>query len=254
MDGCHPFASHNEPPTIAPAIPRMKLNFDHRRMLNRAAHRLPDWAQPAFAHFDQTVVDHGFIRAIYSNCHQVSPELWRASQPSPTHIRRFARRGIRTIVNLRGASDTGSYRLEAAACRDHGLALVDFSLNSRDTPLKEKLHGAGALFEEIAYPALLHCKSGADRAGLMSALYLILRQGRPVDEAMRQLSLRYGHIKQAKTGILDFFFATYRGYAAETPIHFLDWVDTVYDPDAVRAAFKSRGWANWLVDRVLRHE
>lgn len=232
----------------------MKLNIDHRRMLNRAAHRAPTWAQPALAHFDQFVVDHGFIRAIYSNCHRVSPELWRASQPSPSHISRFADRGIRTVVNLRGVSDTGSYRLEAAACRKHGLALVDFSLNSRDTPRKEKIYGARQIFAEIDYPALLHCKSGADRAGLMSALYVLLRQGRPVDEAMRQLSLRYGHIRQAKTGILDFFFAKYRDYAAATPIGFMDWVDTVYDPDAVRAEFKSRGWANWLVDRVLRHE
>ena len=232
----------------------MKLNFNHRRALNRAAHRLPDWAQPALAHFDQSIVDHGFIRAIYSNCHQVTPDLWRASQPSPTHVRRFAARGIRTVVNLRGASDTGSYRLEAQACQEHGLTLVDFSLNSRDTPRKEKLHGAQEVFDSIAYPALIHCKSGADRAGLMSALYMLLREGQTVEQAMRQLSLRYGHVRQAKTGILDFFFAQYRDYAAARPIGFLDWVDTIYDPDEVRAKFKSRGWANWLVDRVLRHE
>jgi len=232
----------------------MKLNFDHRRWLNRAAHRLPDWAQPAFAHFDQSIVDHGFIRAIYSNCHRVTPEVWRASQPAPFHIRRFAAAGVRTVVNLRGASDTGSYRLEAEACRVHGLALVDFSLNSRDTPRKDKLHGARDVLASIEYPALLHCKSGADRAGLMSALYLILREGRPVEEAMGQLSLRYGHIRHAKTGILDFFFAQYRAYAARTPIGFMEWVDSVYDPDVVRAQFRSRGWADWLVDRVLRHE
>lgn len=232
----------------------MKLKIDHRRWLNRAAHRLPGWAQPAFAHFDQAIVDHGFIRAVYSNCHRVTPELWRASQPAPYHIRRFARAGIRTVVNLRGTSDTGSYRLEAEACRSHGLALVDFSLNSRDTPRKDKLHGASEIFGSIDYPALLHCKSGADRAGLMSALYLILREGRPVAEAMGQLSLRYGHVRAAKTGILDFFFAQYRDYAARTPIGFMEWVDTVYDPDTVREKFQSRGWADWLVDRVLRHE
>jgi protein tyrosine/serine phosphatase len=232
----------------------MKLNFNHRRMLNQAAARLPDWARPGFAYLDLSLVDHGFIRSIYSNTHRVTPDLWRSSQPAPYQLRRFAGAGIRTVVNLRGASDTGSYRLEAAACERYGLTLVDLSINSRDTPSKEKLHRAQALFEDIAYPALLHCKSGADRAGLMSALYLMLREGRPVQEALRQLSLRFGHIRQARTGILDFFLEQYRDYAAATPIPFMDWVDRVYEPAAVRHAFHSRGWANLLVDRVLRHE
>jgi protein tyrosine phosphatase (PTP) superfamily phosphohydrolase (DUF442 family) len=232
----------------------MKLNVNHRKLLNRTAARLPEWARPGFAWLDLSVVDHGFIRAVYSNTHRVTPELWRSSQPAPYQLRRFADRGVRTVINLRGASDTGSYRLEAEACRRLGLRLVDFSVNSRDTPRKAVLHGAGALFADIDYPALMHCKSGADRAGLMSALYLMLRLGRPVEEALGQLSWRFGHVRQAKTGILDFFLEQYRDYAAAQPMPFLEWVDGVYDPDAVRTAFRSRGWANLLVDRVLRHE
>ena len=232
----------------------MKININHRRLLNRTASRLPDWARPTFAWLDLSLVDHGFVRAVYSNTHCVTPDLWRSSQPAPYQLRRYARDGIRTVINLRGASETGSYHLEADACRRYGLRLVDFSVNSRDAPRKEVLLKAPRLFEEIEYPALLHCKSGADRAGLMSALFLMLREGRPVDEALGQLSLRFGHVRQAKTGILDFFLEQYRDYAAEWPIGFMDWVDQIYDPDAVRQAFHSRGWANWLVDRVLRHE
>jgi protein tyrosine/serine phosphatase len=37
---------------------------------------------------------------------------------------------------------------------------------------------------------LIHRKSGADRAGLMSALYLDLKEGVPMAQAKRQLSLR----------------------------------------------------------------
>lgn len=231
-----------------------RFDLDHRKRLNALTDRVPDWLRPAIAWLDLSLVDHGFIRAIYSNCHRVTPDLWRASQPAPYHIRRFARAGIRTVVNLRGASDTGSYRLERDACRRWGVRLADFSVNSRDAPRKEVVHSAARLFAEIEYPALVHCKSGADRAGLMCALYMMLREGRPVEEAMRQLHWRFGHVRQAKTGILDFFFEQYRDYARATPIGFLDWVDEVYDPLAVRHAFKSRRWANVLVDRVLRHE
>ena len=232
----------------------MKLHLNHRKVLNRTAARLPAWARPTAAWLDLSLVDHGFIRAVYSNTHRVTPKLWRSSQPAPYQLRRYARDGIRTVINLRGASDTGSYHLEAAACREHGLTLVDFSVNSRDTPRKEVLIRAPKLFAEIEYPALLHCKSGADRAGLMSALFLMLHEGRPVEEALGQLSLRFGHVRQAKTGILDFFLEQYRDYIVERPIAFLDWVDQVYDPDAVRQAFRSGRWADWMVNRVLRRE
>jgi len=46
------------------------------------------------------------------------------------------------------------------------------------------------LFGTLEYPILMHCKSGADRVGLMSALYLHTRHGVPISEARRQLSLR----------------------------------------------------------------
>ncbi len=82
-------------------------------------------------------------------------------------------------------------------------------LRSRDAPDKATILAAKAFFEGIEYPAVMHCKSGADRAGLAAALYLILHEGRPVAEAARQLSARYGHFRFAKTGILDAFFDRY---------------------------------------------
>ena len=53
---------------------------------------------------------------------------------------------------------------------------------------------------------MMHCKSGADRAGLMAALYLLIAK-QPAREAVKQLTWKYGHVKQAKTGVLDAFFA-----------------------------------------------
>ena len=50
----------------------------------------------------------------------------------------------------------------------------------------------------------MHCKSGADRAGLMSALYLILNQNVPVDKAKDQLSFKYLHLKHAGHDIKKF--------------------------------------------------
>ena len=56
--------------------------------------------------------DHGFLRARFSNLHRISPEMWRSNQPSPRQVEAHAReRGIRTIINLRGATTRGYYLL-----------------------------------------------------------------------------------------------------------------------------------------------
>jgi protein tyrosine phosphatase (PTP) superfamily phosphohydrolase (DUF442 family) len=206
------------------------------------------------AYWDMVLVDHGIFRLIWTNGWRVSGTLWRSNHPMPYRIGILKRRGIETIVNLRGRNDSGWYVLEAEACRRHGIAFVDFTAKSRDTPSKEMIHGAKRLFETIRYPALMHCKSGADRAGLMAALYLLLHEGRGIDEAMRQLSWKYGHIRQAKVGMIDFFLERYRAYNAAHPTPFLEWVDRIYDPAEVKASFMSQWWANLLVDRVLRRE
>ena len=200
------------------------------------------------------LADHGFLRYAYSNVHQISDRMWRSFQPAPFHLRKFKRLGIKTVINLRGTSETGFYHLEREACARLGLTMVDFKVFSRDAPSKEALHGAREMFQEIAYPAVMHCKSGSDRVGFMSALYLFVHEGAPLDEALGQLSLRYGHIRQGKTGIIDHFFNAYREYNAETPTAFYDWVETVYDPAAAKASFMATWWGSALTERVLKRE
>ena len=72
-------------------------------------------------------------------------------------------------------------------------------------------------------------------------------------EALEQLAWRYLHVKQAKTGLLDAFIKAYMPYEAEG-MELFDWIDNVYDPDVLQAGFMSRGWANRLVDDLLRRE
>ena len=197
--------------------------------------------------------DHGFLRLRWHNLHQIDDEMWRSNQPTPKRIEQAKALGIRTIINLRGPRNDGGWRLEAEACDRLGLNLIDFTARSRAAPDKQMLHDTKALFEAIEGPALLHCKSGADRAGLMSALYLLIHKGRPAAEALEQLAWRYLHVKQAKTGLLDAFIKAYMPYEAEG-MELFDWIDNVYDPDVLQAGFMSRGWANRLVDDLLRRE
>lgn len=199
--------------------------------------------------------DHGFLRLRFQNLHQISDEFWRSNQPSPEQIVEHARlRGIKTIINARGESPKGYYLLEKEACEANGIALVDFQVFSRDTPTKEQIREAAELFDSIEYPALVHCKSGADRAGLISVLYKLLREGRSIEEAQAQLSLKYLHVKHGKTGVLDEVFGRYAAFNAQTPIAFLDWVDQHYDRLAIKEEFLSSGKGRLRIDQLLGRE
>ncbi|GJD56808.1 tyrosine-protein phosphatase [Methylobacterium dankookense] len=210
--------------------------------------RLMAWANMLF-------LDHGVFRLAYLNRHRVGAgDLWRSAQPGPHQLARFRREGVRTVISLRGGREHGSWPLQREACERHGLKLVEFVLRSREAPAKETLLAARDVFAGIEYPAVMHCKSGADRAGLAAALYLILHEGRPVREAARQLSARYGHFRFAKTGILDAFFARYLAEGEAKGLDFITWVETVYDPEALKRDFRPGFWSDLVVDRVIKRE
>jgi len=237
---------------------RRSLVTGYRRYRNQLVGSAFAAARPGLGRFldylDLMAVDHGIFRLAYLNLHSVAPGVWRSAQPGPRDIRRLRKRGLRTVINLRGPRDCGSYRLEKQACERYGIELIDFKLRSRGAPDPDVIREAVGLFQRINYPVLIHCKSGADRAGLMTALYLLVHEARPLDEATRQLGLRYGHFKQADTGILDHVFACYRADTAAEPIEFLRWVDERYSPDQVTKSFRATGFTNFVVNRLLKRE
>ena len=209
---------------------------------------------PGARYVHMLLVDHLFIRLAFTNRHEIGDGIWRSAQPLPHHIRQLSGMGVKTIVNLRGKTKTSTYAIEKAACERHAMAFIDFPMKSRAAPTRAEILAARDLFVSVQYPMLMHCKSGADRAGLMSALYLHFIRGVPVEEARRELSLRYGHFRQADTGILDEVFDRYLADTASRPISFLEWVETVYDPAELQRSFRAKSWANRIVRGVLRRE
>ena len=199
--------------------------------------------------------DHAYLRLRFQNAHWVSDELVRANQPWPFQLKAWRDAGIKTVINLRGGFDASFYALEKDACAALGLTLVDFTVTSREVPSRAQVHGAKALFESIEYPALMHCKSGADRAGIMSVLYSHFRVGKPIREAIEHLSLRYLHMRAGKTGVLDYTFERYLADAEPQGLSFLEWVDSdAYDPARMKADFRARWWGTLLTERLFRRE
>lgn len=212
------------------------------------------WWAYVKAYVNMQFVDHGIFRSIYLNRHRVDEKFWRAAQPSPRQVAKIAGSGVRTIVNLRGGREYGSWPLERDASAANGVSLTEFVVRSREAPSRETILSAKEFFDALEYPALVHCKSGADRAGFMSVLYLILHKGVEVSEAKRQLSIRYGHFRFAKTGILDAFFELYERDGAAKGKDFITWVKEDYDAEALKAQFRPHFWATLLVDEIMHRE
>ena len=215
--------------------------------LNTARGRLLAWVDSLF-------VDHAVFRLAHSNFGTVIPgKVYRCNHPTPMLLRRLTRRlGLTTVVNLRGATGTGSYHLAHEAAVRLGVAYHDLALESRGAPHRDRILRLLEIYRRTPGPILLHCKSGADRAGLAAGLCLLF-EGRSATDALRQLSWRFGHIKQARTGILDAFFLRYqRDGEGREP--FLSWLDHHYDEAALRRDFHANGLASFINDWVLAHE
>jgi protein tyrosine/serine phosphatase len=208
----------------------------------------------ALAWVDSLFVDHAILRLIFSNRDMVIPgKLYRSNHPTPMQLRQLTRRyGLTTVINLRGETQTGSYHLSRDAAGKLGLAFHDLSFESRGAPHRERILRLHDIYRAMPGPGLLHCKSGADRAGLAAGL-CVLFEGGTASDALRQLSWRFGHISQARTGILDAFFLRYQR-EGEGRKSFFDWLDQDYDRDALGRDFHANGLASFINDWVLVHE
>lgn len=208
----------------------------------------------ALAWADSMLVDHGLLRLLWSNFGTVVPgRLYRSNHPPPGRLARLVRRhGIRTLVNLRGPCGNGSDALSRAEAARLGIAFVDAPLSSGRAPQRAEILTLAEALRTAPEPILVHCKSGADRAGFAAALFLLLH-GSAVREALRQLSLRHGHWHRSRAGVLDAFLLRY-AREAEGRKPFMDWLRQDYDAARLRAEFQPGHFADFVTHRLLRRE
>ena len=201
------------------------------------------------------ILDHGFLRLLYHNFHKIDDNMYRSNMPTPQRIHKYKLLGIKTIINLRGGKKDGGWELEKEACKKNNIDLISLVARSRSAPDKDMIFKADALFKKIKYPALIHCKSGADRAGIVSYLYKILKCKANPCEAKKQLSIKYLHVKFAKTGLLDKFCEDFENYQkSKKSLNFLNWVRKVYDPKTLEKNFKENKSVEKIMTKIFRRE
>jgi protein tyrosine/serine phosphatase len=156
------------------------------------------------------------------NLHAVAPRrVYRSAYLPPARLARAIRtHGIRTVLNLMGGGpDDGWFRAEAAVCARLGVEHLTVSLRASRPPAPVALRQLLEVLDRAEYPLLFHCEGGADRSGLVGAVYLNVYAAVPLDRAVeRQLTWRYGHLGLGDLRAADDFFRLYRRTAGGLPL------------------------------------
>lgn len=178
-----------------------------------------------------------------SNEHAVIPgRVYRTAQLSEKELKTLVdRRGVRTVLNLRGTTPwDGWYQGECRATFAAHVSQEDVTLSAQTLPFPGELRRVVEVLDRSEYPVVVHCKQGADRTGLVSAMVLLLYTDSTLADARRQLWPRYGHWPVARTANMDRFFDLYEQALADdgdthSPERFRRWVLTEYCPGPARS-------------------
>lgn len=170
-----------------------------------------------------------------SNYHVVVPgQLYRSAQLTPEHLAAAAARdGIRTVINLRGRNnDKIWYDDQRAALKGLGLTRYDINLSAHALPDITELKKLTHILQTADRPILAHCRDGADRSGLTSALFLLLDGKHTLHDAWQQTSLVYRTLRSDTVG--KQFLNKYEGWLQargekHSPERLLSWIERDYD-------------------------
>ncbi|RLB27632.1 MAG: hypothetical protein DRH11_18405 [Deltaproteobacteria bacterium] len=106
--------------------------------------------------------------------------------------------------------------------KSKGVVVLNFRLSPRKRVSPSTIEKVIALMKNAPKPILVHCKAGADRSGLICAIWRLVSHGDQPQRAYKQLSLLYGHVPYmwSKTKAMDRSFWRYVEYfRAQAPGH-----------------------------------
>jgi uncharacterized protein (TIGR01244 family) len=117
-----------------------------------------------------------------SNLHQVTPVLYRSAKLDSADVAQLQTLGVKTVISLR------SFHSDTQVLDGSGIRAVRIPINTwaiRDKHVIATMRSIRAA--EQQGPVLLHCLHGADRTGMMAAMYRMLYQGWPREKAIDEL-------------------------------------------------------------------
>ena len=125
------------------------------------------------------------------NLHQVDgDDLLRGGQPSNAGLKQLARKGVKTIINLRAADFNRRVIEEYHSHELRTIHIPFYPLNPDDQIMIDFLK---VIKDRSHKPAFVHCFHGADRTGAVIAIYRIIVQNWDKDRAIAEMKLKGFH-------------------------------------------------------------
>jgi len=115
------------------------------------------------------------------NLHKINEGLYRSEQPTREGMKNLEKMGIKTVINIR-ALHSDSNEISGTTLLNDALSVKTWHIEDEDVirvlrTIQKKENG----------PFLIHCLHGADRTGVMSALYRIVVQGWTKEDALKEM-------------------------------------------------------------------
>ncbi|MGH9824643.1 MAG: fused DSP-PTPase phosphatase/NAD kinase-like protein, partial [Blastocatellia bacterium] len=126
-----------------------------------------------------------FGHSAIPNFHQVNDNLYRGAQPQGGGIEQLKALGIKSILDMRGASP--ETRLEKESAEQLGLRFFAVPLSPLHAPSDEQIRRVLAVvMDQANWPVFIHCERGKDRTGTVVACYRIVHDGWTADRAISE--------------------------------------------------------------------
>ena len=117
-----------------------------------------------------------------SNLRRVSDDLYVGAEPTGEGFRQLKAMGVKTVVNLRFFHDDGKENVGTE------LAYEEIPMNAWHAEDEDVVRFLKLFEKGNRAPFFIYCHHGADRSGLLCAVYRIVLQGWTKDEAIAEMT------------------------------------------------------------------
>lgn len=133
------------------------------------AERPAEWAQPVKG----TTV---------KNLNRVTPWLYRSAQPDAAGLRELEKLGVKTTIDFRDFHD------DEKQARGTKLRLQRVKMDAWHIADKDIARALALLSRKENGPFVVHCRHGADRTGVVCAMYRLVEEHLSREEVIRELT------------------------------------------------------------------
>jgi uncharacterized protein (TIGR01244 family) len=139
------------------------------------------------------------------NFYKVDDHVYRGAQPTDEGLKQLAKLGVKTVIDLRQIGEH-SQAAEEKVVTGLGMRYVSIPMKGMSTPDDKQVAEVLAMFNDTTSgPVFVHCKRGADRTGMVVAVYRISH-----DRWDNQKAL-----SEAKSDGMSFFERAIQHYVAD---------------------------------------